>query len=116
MARRSIRWLVVASLFTLANVAGLVYALVLWEKPHALVHLALAVGGALWVRELMRAAPPLASAEATPDLPAAERMAQLERSLGAIADEVDRVGDGQRELVRLEQERLAAQRAERSSP
>ena len=112
MARRSIRWLVVATLFTLANLAGLAYALFLYERPHAGVHLALVVAGVFWIRELLSRREPSATpfdetAELSPD----ERMAQLERSLGAIADEVDRVGDGQRELVRLERERLAGKSA-----
>ena len=107
MARRSIRWLLVAWLFTIANVAGLALALFPFEKAHAIAHLTLVAAGLLWVWELIsRNDPAPTAADAAAELAAAERMEQLERSLGTIADEVDRIGEGQRELVRLEPQRL----------
>ena len=112
MARRSIRWLLVAALFTLVNVAGLAFALFPFEKAHAIAHLTLVAAGLLWVWELMsRNEPSLTPADAAMELAAAERLEQLERSLGTIADEVDRIGEGQRQLVRLEQERIEEQSA-----
>ena len=110
MARRSTRWLLVASLFTLVNVAGLAFALFPFEKAHAIAHLTLVAAGVFWVWELIsRNDPSPTMAGSAAELAAAERLAQLERSLGTIADEVDRIGEGQRELVRLEQERIEEQ-------
>jgi hypothetical protein len=64
--------------------------------------------GAIWLWWLM--------ARRTPSAPddtyaVDQEAAELRQPLGAIADEVDRVGEGQRELVQLQQERVKGERA-----
>jgi hypothetical protein len=112
MARRRTIWVMVAALFTLVNVLGLAYAIFFREPMHGAAHLGGAFIGAIWLWWLMARRTPSAPADAQAiDPEAAERLAQLERSLGAIAEEVDRVGEGQRELVHLQQQRVKDERA-----
>jgi hypothetical protein len=107
MARRSTKWVIIAALFTLVNVLGLGYAVFFREPMHGTAHLGGVFIGAIWLWWLMARRTPTAADDAfAVDQEAAERLAQLERSLGAIADEVDRVGEGQRELVQMQQQRV----------
>lgn len=109
MQRRFTVGLVLAALFTLINIGGAVYAGLMGEVRHAGLHVVLAaVGlylvGIVSVRRRLGHAPRLAAAgTASPEL--SSRLSNLERSLDAIAVEVERVGEGQRFMSRLFSER-----------
>jgi hypothetical protein len=107
MTRWTKIWLAIAVLFSLANVAGGVYAAYLHEVPHAGVHIALAFVGAIlaWMivaraRSTAVAAMPLGDA----------RLENLQQSVDAIALEVERIGEAQRFAVRLQSERVETPR------
>jgi hypothetical protein len=108
MKRRFTVGLVLAALFTLVNIGGGVYAGLMGEVRHAGLHVLLAAVGIYltWVvgaRRRLRAAAPLAAGTASPEL--SSRLTNLEQSLDAIAVEVERVGEGQRFMTRLFNER-----------
>ena len=115
MKRRFTVGLVLGVLFTLGNLAGGVYAGMMGEMRHAGLHFVLALVGfyvtrALAARRgLAAGTPQLAAAGAgSPEL--SGRLTNLERSLDAIAVEVERVGEGQRFMTRLFTERKADDR------
>lgn len=110
MKRRFTVGLVLAVLFTLANIGGGVYAGLMGEIPHAGLHAVLALVGVslTWLvvarRRSVDGTGQLAAAgNASPEL--ASRLTNLEQSLDAIAVEVERVGEGQRFMTRLFTER-----------
>ena len=108
MKRRIPVGLVLAVLFTLANIAGGVYAGAMGEFRHAGVHFLLAVVGACTTQAVIarrRAGVPqlTAAGGGSPEL--SSRLSNLEQSLDAIAVEVERVGEGQRFMTRLFTER-----------
>ncbi|HEX6600185.1 MAG TPA: hypothetical protein VF034_12750 [Gemmatimonadaceae bacterium] len=109
MKRRFTVGLVLAVLFTLVNVGGGVYAGVMGEVRHAGLHVVLAAVGVYLIgivvaRRRLGAAPGLEPAvAASPEL--SSRLTNLEQSLDAIAVEVERVGEGQRFMTRLFDER-----------
>lgn len=109
MKRRFTVGLVLAVLFTLVNIGGGVYAGVMGEMRHAGLHIVLAAVGiyltsVLAARRRLDEAPQLAAAgTAPPEL--SSRLTHLEQSLDAIAVEVERVGEGQRFMTRLFDER-----------
>ncbi|MFN2398528.1 MAG: hypothetical protein ABR543_07775 [Gemmatimonadaceae bacterium] len=107
MTRRSKIWLVVASLFTLINLAGAGYAAALGEGLHTALHVGLMFPGAylmwrLWPRAGRHDPPRVHRGE--------ERMEQLQQSVDAIAVEVERIGEAQRFTAKLQQERVEGQR------
>jgi len=102
-SRRSKRWLAVAAIFTLGNLAGGVVAAAQGELVHASVHAGLMVLGAVFVwllasrrdtSHLERAA----SAAALSQL--GDRLTLLQQSIDSIGIEVERIGEGQRYLTR----------------
>ena len=104
MTRRSKLWAAAAVVFTFINVAGAVYAGVLGEGVHALVHVGLVllvVVGYLGWR--------LRSLERRHELPGGQpgdtRIEYLQQSVDAIALEVERIGEAQRFSDRLRVER-----------
>ena len=104
------RWVVVA--FVLINVGGFVYAARMGEVPHAGLHAGLAlVGALLWWWLSIRDAGPRADVRDAPNLAAAagldDRLTHIERSVDAVAIEVERVGEGQRFVSKLFTERAA---------
>ncbi len=109
MTRRSKVWRVLAAVYVLINVGGAGAAIASGQWLHAGVHfvLLLPVAGAYLVRR-----PALRSRRG--DLPRAgsaeERLEGLQRSLDAIAVEVERIGEAQRYQVKLVAERLEASR------
>jgi hypothetical protein len=111
MLRRSIVWRIVTILFVLANVGGAIYAAMMGEMRHAGLHVVLALIGASvgWQFATSRrdAHPALAGAAAGARESAqlANRLTNLERSLDVIAEEVERVGEGQRYMTQLFSER-----------
>ena len=106
MKRRIPIVLVLVALFALLNAAGGVYAGIMGEHRHAGAHVALALAAAyaVWVlvarRRANDGAPQLAGAGGTPG-ELSGRLTNLERSIDAIAVEVERVGEGQRFMTRL---------------
>ena len=98
-------WLVVATLFTLANVAGAVAAGIAHESLHAGSHVLLAIfGGWLALRlSPWRSARDSAHQDEAVIAPAAreDRLAQLEQSVDAVAIEIERIGEGQRFMTRV---------------
>jgi len=108
MKRRIPVGLVLAVLFTLVNIGGGVYAGMMGEVRHAGLHVALSLAGVyvtwiLMARRRTEAAQLAPTGEAAPEL--SSRLTHLERSLDAIAVEVERVGEGQRFMTRLFTER-----------
>lgn len=103
MIRRYRLWTVVAVLFAALNFAGAVLAAAEGEVGHAGAHVALTFLGAIaaWVLAAKRRA--RGEAELTGEVSAqlAERLAMLERSVEAVAIEVERIGEGQRYVTRM---------------
>ena len=103
-SRRSKRWLAVAAIFTLGNLAGGVVAAAQGELVHASVHAGLMVLGAVFVwllasrrdtSHLERAASVAAALSQLGD-----RLTLLQQSIDSIGIEVERIGEGQRYLTR----------------
>ena len=108
MNRRSKLWRVIGVLFTLINVVGGGYAAVLGEWPHAAVHLALLLVGAAVMWRLS----PQVREQSLPGVPRSdERLDHLQQSVDAIALEVERMGEAQRYIAKLQ-----AVRSARSTP
>lgn len=104
MTRWSKIWRVAAGLFTLINVAGVVWAAAAGEEMHMTLHVVLLLLGLAgyvgW--RLARRAP-------RQDLPRAqvgeERLEYLQQSVDAMALELERVGEAQRFSDKLRVER-----------
>ena len=97
MAGRAKRWKAAAVIFTLINVAGGIYAAVNGEIMHAAVHVSLvAATYAIW--ESARKRSELANAQPQVD----EDLRRLQNSLDVIALEVERIGEGQRFINKLQ--------------
>jgi hypothetical protein len=99
MLRRTTLWQAAAALFSALNVAGGAYAAALGEPLHAGTHGALALLGALaaWPLAARRSAPN--AVDLGPEVDA--RIAHLERSVDAVAVDVERIGEGQRYMARI---------------
>ena len=110
MTRRAKLWRAAAVLFGVINLAGMGFALAMDEMMHAMAHVFLLFVGAgaylLWktvttwagepVDERSKASPlPSSSRAATPQI-ADERIDYLQRSIDALALEVERIGEAQR--------------------
>ena len=101
MSRRSKIWRVLAAVFTVVNLGGAGYAVGQGEMLHAAVHVALLVAGYLAWRLATRARRPALPHVQMVD----ERMERLQQSLDAMAIEVERIGEAQRFMVKLQTER-----------
>jgi hypothetical protein len=106
MSRRTQLW--IASIFTLTNVGGGIYAGVQGEAVHTLVHVVLTIAGGYWLSRLVRPVP--AQQSLGDSLPEA-RLERLQHSVEAVAIELERVGEAQRHINELEQERAQKERA-----
>jgi hypothetical protein len=104
-SRRARRWLAVAAIFTVGNLAGGVVAAAQGELVHASVHAGLMVLGAVFVwllasrrgtSGLERAA--LVEAELSQ---LGDRLTLIQQSIDSIGIEVERIGEGQRYLTRV---------------
>ncbi len=105
MTRRArIVWTVVAAVFTAVNAVGAVLAAAEGEPAHAGVHVLLTVLGAYFTWRLARSATAERSIEAgvgaAEEIPN-DRLSQLERSVDAVAIEVERIGEGQRFMTKV---------------
>ena len=107
MTRRSKIWLAAGGLWTAINVAGAGYAAMMGEPLHAAAHVLALLLGVVVVREF---APRSAATEShlsdsaesgIGPGPITDRLTNLEQSLDAVAIEVDRIVEGQREMTRL---------------
>lgn len=103
MTRRRRAWLAVVVVFGLGNVAGAIMAALAREPAHTALHVVLAILSASVARMLAAewpepAALPLPD-EASPAT--ADRLDQLELSVGGLAAGVERMGDAQRRITRL---------------
>ena len=109
MTRRSKFWLVVASLFTIINLAGAGFVAARGgEGLHVGAHVALMLVGAYFMwRIASRARAPLAVEAQQAD----ERLEHLQQSVDAIALEVERIGEAQRFIAKR-----AAEEAESPPP
>jgi hypothetical protein len=102
MTRRTRLWLVVAGVvFTFVNAGGAVVAAINGEAGHTLTHVALLVATyGVWQFALRRA---------RQDEPATElgeqQLDRLEQSVDAIAVQLERIGEAQRFMVKVQQER-----------
>ncbi len=102
MTRRAKVW-IGAIIFTIANFAGAVAAAVQGEFRHAGGHVVLmAIGAYVASRFLVRRSP-VASRVQHSEL--ANLLTHIEQSVDAIAIEVERVGEGQRFITRMLEQR-----------
>jgi hypothetical protein len=114
MASRSRLAKVLLAIYTVVNVGGLIYAAVMREPMHAALHAALLVPVAWLLSRRMVGSPgsstPLASSGAV--FPG--RLTNLEQSIDAVAIEIERIAEGQRNLTDLlaDQEPRGVQRKE----
>ncbi|HEX6250289.1 MAG TPA: hypothetical protein VFZ56_02515 [Gemmatimonadaceae bacterium] len=102
MTRRTRLWLVVAGVvFTFINAGGAVVAAVNGEGGHALTHVALLVATwGVWRFSLSRARMSQPAAEL-----AEQQLDRLEQSVDAIALQMERIGEAQRFMVKVQQQR-----------
>jgi hypothetical protein len=107
MMRNTKLWLWIAGIFVVINVGGGVYAAALGEGNHAGVHVLLTVIGVYGFRRLKERGE---AAAAEPAEAADRRLDELQRSVDAVAIEVERIGEAQRY-----QTKLAAERPPRAS-
>lgn len=102
MIRRPKIWLAAAVVFTLVNVAGAILAAVMREWMHALTHVALAIGGVAAVQYIRGEREDVA---VNPELMAPVeldgRLTHLEMSVEDVAEQVERLGEGQRVINKL---------------
>jgi len=110
MMRRSIVWRIITILFVLANIGGAIYAAMMGEMRHSGLHVVLALIGASFAWQFAssrRDGRPALAGTASGGDPAqlSSRLTNLERSLDVIAEEVERVGEGQRYMTQLFSER-----------
>jgi hypothetical protein len=108
MTRRSKIWLAVATLFTLINIGGAVFAAAGGEGLHAAVHIALAALGGFYLSNVLSRSrrQHLAGTDEVD-----QRLDRLQQSVDAVAIEVERIGEAQRFTAKL-----AAELGEKPSP
>ena len=108
MTRRAKVWRVLAALFTAGNIAGAGYAVAHGEVLHAAAHVAaVAATYLVWrlaTRPRYRALPADQEVDA--------RLERLQQAVDAMAIEVERIGEAQRFMVKLQVERAQAPRVE----
>lgn len=113
MARLGTKWRVAAGIFTVINVAGAVYAFVQGEMMHGATHVALILGTVVaW--QIFSSPSRQENDDVVPQLDS--QIEQLQHSVDAIALEVERIGEGQRFINKLQQEEAERQPLKRSEP
>lgn len=101
MARRFTRWQIAGVIFGVINAAGAVFAFARGETSHAVTHVALLLGTfAFWQ---VISPSPQAFKETVPHQ-LDSQVERLQQSVDAIAVEVERIGEGQRFINKLQQE------------
>jgi hypothetical protein len=109
MTRHPKLWLIGTSIFTLINVAGAPFAFVGGEPLHGAAHVVLAAAGAYLMSRMApraRRRQQLVGARG-PE----QQLDRLQQSLDTIAIEVERVGEAQRFMTKIAEER-ARQRSD----
>lgn len=103
-SRRSKRWLAVAAIFTVGNLAGGVVAAAQGELVHASVHAGLMILGAVfvWLLASRRDTSSLERAASAAELSQlGDRLTMIQQSIDSIGIEVERIGEGQRFITRV---------------
>lgn len=105
MKKPSRFWRVAAVIFLIGNAAGAIYAFVQGEQMHAEMHLALF--GAAFVGYAFTRAAQARNLDVAAPVPEMEdaRVAELQRSVDAMALELERLGEAQRFREKLEAQR-----------
>jgi hypothetical protein len=115
MTRRSMMWTAAAVIYTVVNVGGAVYAIVMAEPLHAALHVVLLlVGARVWSRYGPARREAMAAVGSSDEL--TDRFRNLEHSLDAVAIEVERIGEGQRHMTDLLVDRDAAPASSEGAP
>ena len=104
MTRRSKIWLAGDALFILGNIAGGIFAVTQGEFRHASSHLVLVAIG-IAVAWLIAPRSPASPIESPVEL--TDSLTRLQQSLDAVAIEVERIGEDQRYVTRLLDERVS---------
>ena len=107
MTRRATIWMAVAGLFTVINLGGAIYAGILKEQAHTLIHVVLTLGGAYIMWRIAAGARAHALADS---LPTEARLEQLQQSIDAVALETERIGEKQRFDAKLRAEKQKEER------
>ena len=102
MIRRAGFWKAAAVIFTVINVGGIAYAAVMGEVMHAATHVGLLLG-TVFAWQFFSPRRVETTEEETPVLDS--QIQQLQYSLDAIALEVERIGESQRFINKLQAER-----------
>jgi hypothetical protein len=101
MARRVTRWQIAAVIFGVINAGGAVFAFVQGEMTHAVTHVGLLLGTlAFWQ---VTSPSDRVETNSVPDQ-LDSQVERLQQSVDAIALEVERIGEGQRFINKLQQE------------
>lgn len=112
MARRVSRWQIAALIFGVINAGGAVFAFAQGETSHALTHVGLLLGTfVFW--QVISPSSPQASQETVPHQ-IDSQVERLQQSVDAIALEVERIGEGQRFINKLQQEQSEREPLERN--
>src|SRR5687768_9055326 len=103
MAKRSRLWKIAAVLFTVFNIAGVVWGVAMADIPHAVVHIARQQVAYVGWRSTSR----IRDDESAPASKAVDeqRIEYLQQSVDAIALDVERIGEKQRFMDKLRVER-----------
>jgi hypothetical protein len=107
MIRRTKLWRTIAAAFVIINVAGAGYAAAMGERMHLDTHLVLLAAGAIAYLMARAVAQRRSQETAVPVLKGDDRqgLEYLQRSVDAIALEVERIGEAQRFNERQKGER-----------
>ena len=111
MSRRVSRWKIAAVIFGVINAGGAVFAFVQGETAHAMTHVGLLLGTfAIWQ---VTSSSRQAEQNSVPDQ-LDSQVERLQQSVDAIALEVERIGEGQRFINKLQQEQSEREPLKRS--
>jgi hypothetical protein len=103
-SRSRMFWRVGAVIFTVANVAGAIYAAVMGESTHAIAHVVVFVLGVVAYR-VWGPQGPQPELEVAGLAQASRSIDHLQQAVDAIALDVERISEGQRFEARLLEER-----------
>lgn|SRR5512143_3792534 len=110
MARARKWWRIAGMAFVVINAGGAFFAFMRGEMMHGSVHLAL-LFGTLAVWQIVSPRAPQGEQASVPRLDS--EIENLQHSVDAIALEVERIGEGQRFINKLQQEQAAKEPIER---
>lgn len=101
-------WRAAAVVFAVINVGGAIYAAMVGEWMHAVVHIALLGGGYMaWQLIPGRGETDTGEAQPAETRPAETRIESIQESVDAIALNVERIGEAQRFQEKILRERAA---------